>query len=116
MKNGMRTWTAGVGALLLAATLTGCGNGTVQTVAKPTPTAYPAPDVQIVAQPVLVSYNQKAVSRASDEYTNPSDNTYSSHRRHHKHSHHKKAAQEKHGWGRLGHGIHGGRRSKTSAG
>ena len=96
MKNGMGTWTAAIGALLLAGALTGCGNGAsgVQSVAKATPTSYPAPDVQIVAQPVLASYNQKALSRSSDEYSNTADQTYSSHRHRRSHAHHKKAAQD----------------------
>jgi hypothetical protein len=94
MKNAMRTWIVGIGALLLAGALTGCGSSPVQTVAKSAPAAYPAPDVQIVAQPVLASYNQRALSRSADGYAFGSDESYSSRRRHHKHSHHKKAAQD----------------------
>ena len=95
MKNGKKAWMSGVGALVFAGALTGCGSPTpVQTAAMATPASYPAPDIQIVAQPVLASYNQKAVSRSADEYASYADESYSSRRRHHKHSHHKKAAQE----------------------
>jgi len=92
MNNRMRTCIVGIGALLLAVALAGCGSPAVQTVAKSTTAAYPVPDVQIVAQPVLASYNQRAIARSSDAYADGSDESYSSRKRRHKHSHHKKAA------------------------
>ncbi len=93
MKNGIRTWSAGICTLVLSAALAGCGPGAVQTVAKSAPTAYPAPEIQIVAQPVLASYNQRASSKSAEEYTYAADSTYSSNRHRRKHSRHRKVSK-----------------------
>lgn len=90
MKNGS---ILGIVALTLAATLSGCGRSPEPTtVAKPAAVAmsYPAPEVEVDAQPMLASYDQPGTAASVQDGSVGLDEPAKPKKHSHKHSHHKK--------------------------
>lgn len=83
----------GIVALMLAGTLVGCNRSPeAATVAKPAAVAmsYPAPEVEVEAQPMLASYDNPGTTTSDQDASVGTDEPVKTKKHSHKHSHHKK--------------------------